>query len=260
MAWYLGSTLRQPLLRWICRAYLPIGIMAIGLTGSRGGMIATIVALLVVPLTMTRLSAGRLVAAIAMLCLSGSLAVAFIPQKVVNRLATTSSDVESGHLGGRLKLWVAGAQAFARRPVLGYGTSGFRTAIRPYLPTEPQVAHNSYLSVLVEQGIVGFLLYAWMIFAVFKAVLQLPKIDKRFALVLLATLAVVMLPLAWEDRKPVWVILAVLLGFAKSRNGSGAAGARAQFYRQRPAQPITASPAALASQRLAVQRQRRQES
>ncbi len=38
MAWYLGMTYRQPLLRWVCRGYLPVAVVAIGLTGSRGGM------------------------------------------------------------------------------------------------------------------------------------------------------------------------------------------------------------------------------
>ena len=46
MAWYLGIVYREPLLRWICRGYLPVAAVALGLTGSRGGMLATMVALL----------------------------------------------------------------------------------------------------------------------------------------------------------------------------------------------------------------------
>lgn len=231
IAWYLGTVCRRPLIRWACRAYLPVGLVAIGLTGSRGGMIATMVALLVVPLTMTRLSPGRLATAIAILCISGSLAVAYVPETTVQRLATTSTDVQEGHLGGRFKLWVAGGQAFARRPVLGYGTSGFRSAIRPYIPTTPQVAHNSYLSVLVENGILGFLLYAVMWLSVFRAVLHLPRLDRRFALVLLATLAVVMLPLAWEDQKAVWFILAALVGLARTWDAAAGSALHRQSSR-----------------------------
>jgi O-antigen ligase len=217
MAWYVGSTTRHTALRWICRAYIPVGIVAIGLTGSRGGMLATIVALLVIPLTMTRISPGRLAMAIAILCLSGSLAVAYIPETVVQRLSTTKGDVEEGRLGGRLKIWVAGAKAFAKQPILGYGTSGYKTAITPFLPTKAQVAHNSFLSLLVEQGILGFFMYLTMIVSVFRAVLGLHQLERRFGLVLLATLMVVMLPLTWEDRKPVWFVLAALLGLAAAR-------------------------------------------
>ncbi|HEY3118942.1 MAG TPA: hypothetical protein VGK54_19540, partial [Chloroflexota bacterium] len=85
MAWYLGMTYRQPLLRWVCRAYLPVGLLAIGLTGSRGGMLASTVALAFVPLSMTKLSAGRMVTAIAMLGISGALAVAYVPKTIVER-------------------------------------------------------------------------------------------------------------------------------------------------------------------------------
>lgn len=237
MAWYLGTVHRQPLLRLIFRAYFPVAIVAIGLTGSRGGMLATMVALLIVPLSMTRLSPGRLVTTIAILGITGAVAVAYVPEKVVQRLATTRTEVQQGGVGGRLKLWVAAAQAFARRPVLGYGTSGFKPAIEPYLVAAPQAAHNSYLSVLVEQGILGFLLYALMFVTVFRAVLRLPTLERRFALVLLGTLLMVMLPLTWEDQKPVWFILAALLGLAR-------APALASPGLGRQAQPPRAAPLA----------------
>ncbi|MDQ3222294.1 MAG: hypothetical protein M3Q75_02285, partial [Gemmatimonadota bacterium] len=83
MAWYLGTIYRQPLLRWACRAYLPVAIVAIGLSGSRGGMLAGVVALLIVPLTITKLSPARLATAIAILGISGSVAVAYVPDRLV---------------------------------------------------------------------------------------------------------------------------------------------------------------------------------
>ena len=42
---------------------------------------------------------------------------------------------------------------------------------------------------------------------------RLRGMDRRFALVLLATLCVTMLPLTWEDRRVVWIVMALLLGF-----------------------------------------------
>jgi O-antigen ligase len=241
MAWYLGMTYRQPLLRWLCRGYIPIGIFAIGLTGSRGGMVATMIALLIVPFTMTHLTPGKLVAALTILMVSGTLAVTFVPKTVVSRLATTSSDVEAGRLGGRLKIWVAGARAFSQRPLMGYGTSGFKSAVKPYLPTVPQVAHNSYLSVLVENGIIGFALFAWMLFSAFRAVLRMPPLDRRFSLVLYGTLLVVMLPLTWEATKPLWFVLASLVGLSRAR------ALPERSLQRRPVPPLQPTPAANAS-------------
>jgi O-antigen ligase len=214
MAWYLGMTHHRGLVRWICRGYLPIGLLAIGLTGSRGGMITSMVALLIVPLAMTNLSPGKMVGAIALLMLSGFLAVSYVPESVVERLSTTGTSVQSLSLGGRSTLWKAGMNVFPDSPVLGHGTASYRHAITPELGINAQVAHNSYISVLVEEGVVGLLLFLAMLGSVFFATFRLPRLERRLSLVLLATLCVAMLPLTWEDQKPVWLILAMLIGLA----------------------------------------------
>ena len=216
MAWYLGMTYRNPLLRWICRSFLAVGLLAIGLTASRGGMVAATVALMIVPLTMTKLSPGRLIAALAMLALAGALAAAYIPERVVERLATTGSEVEDLSLGGRFRLWKAGVKALTVRPITGYGAGSWRTAVSPWLGPNPQVAHNSFISVAVETGIVGLLLYLGMFIAVFLALMRLPSFERRLGIVLLATLVVAMLPLSWEDQKSVWFMLAALLGLSQA--------------------------------------------
>jgi O-antigen ligase len=215
VAWYLGMTSPRPLLRWVYRAYLPIALVVIGLTGSRGGLVATMVALLIVPLTMTKLSPGRLVAAIVILGVSGALAVTYVPETLFERFASTGTEVEDMRFGGRFKLWIAGLHAFTQRPVMGYGTAGFIGAITPELGRLSQVAHNSFLSVLVENGTVGLLLYLMFFVAVFLSILKLRSLKRRFALVLLATLMVAMLPLTWEDHKIVWFMLAALVGLSQ---------------------------------------------
>jgi O-antigen ligase len=184
---------------------------------------------------MTKLSPGRLAAAIGVLGLSGALAVAYVPEKIVQRLATTGTEVEDLRLGGRFTLWRAGVKAFAHRPLTGYGSGGWRTAVSPWLGPNPQVAHNSFLSVLVEEGMVGLLLYLMLFVAVFLAVRDLPSLERRFALVLLATLVVAMSPLSWEDQKSVWFILAALLGLSRAASaGTGGAVGQSRPLRAAP--------------------------
>lgn len=219
IAWYLGMAYRHSVLRWLFRAYVPIGFFALGLTGSRGGMVAGVVALLFVPLSITRLTPARLATAIVLLGLSGALAVAYVPDQVIQRLATTGSEVEDLRFGGRFTIWKAGIRAFAQKPIKGYGTGAFIPAVAPW--GVDQVAHDSFLSVLVEQGLVGLLLYLGMFLAVFLAIRRQPRLERRFSLVLLATLGVTMLPLTWEDNKAVWFILAALLGLARAQPGAG---------------------------------------
>jgi O-antigen ligase len=189
MAWYLGMTHRRPILRWICRAYVPVSVATLGLTGSRGGMIACTMALLFVPLSMTRLTPGRLLTSFTMLFVAGVLAVMYVPETSIQRLATAGTEIEAARFGGRDKLWRAGLEVFPANPILGSGVGSYRTAITPVLGPAAQVAHNSYLSVLVEQGIVGFTFYMLMFVAAFASVLKLPTLERRFCLVLMGTLA-----------------------------------------------------------------------
>jgi O-antigen ligase len=212
MAWYLGMTYRQPLLRWVCRGYLLIAVVAIGLTGSRGAMLDTMCALMIVPLTMTHLSPAKKLAAIILVLAVGAVSVAFIPETSFQRFSTTKEEVEAGTLNGRLQIWTAGVHAFVQKPVLGWGAGSFDRTIVPWFG-RPRAPHNSYLSVLVEQGIVGFLVWLSMYLIVFAQVLKLPTMERRFAVVLLGTMAVAMLPLSWDDRKPVWFIAGVLVAF-----------------------------------------------
>jgi O-antigen ligase len=216
MAWYLGMTHSRPLIRWVCRAYVPLGMLAIVLTGSRGGLLTALVALLVVPATMGRLTPGRLVMAGMLLFGAAVLSIVYVPDTVMQRLSTTGQEVTGGSLGNRREIWLAGIHAFAQRPLTGYGSGRFLQAVTPELGLNANVAHNSYLSVLVEQGLPGLVLYLLMMFAVYRAIRRLPKIERRFALILFASLCIAILPLTWEDRKPVWFILAALLGLSQA--------------------------------------------
>jgi O-antigen ligase len=227
MAWYLGMTDRRPLMRWLCRAYIPLGVVAIGLTGSRGALVASVMALTIVPLSLTHLSRPKITAAIVLLAVSGIVAVSYIPTTSWERFGTTKSELKEGNLNDRLVIWKGGMIAFSRRPVMGYGTNGFNWAVH----SQP---HNAFLAVLVEHGIVGFAFYISMFLAVFIKLFNLPRLERRFTLVLLATLAVAMLPLGWEDRKPVWFILGTLAAISQGQL-VGMAGAAWRQGTRRPA-------------------------
>jgi O-antigen ligase len=215
MAWYLGLTSRSLMLRWLCWGFLPLGLVAVTLTGSRGGMLASIVALTIVPLTVLRLSPGRIAVTIVLLTGAGALAATYVPAVVVQRLATTRSQLEEGGMNGRLRIWKAGANALMQRPVLGHGTGSFERAVRPFLG-RGRAPHNSFLGVMVEQGIFGFLLFAAVFVVVFRQLLRLSHLERRFGLVLFVTLGVAMLPLTWDAYKPVWFILGFLITFVES--------------------------------------------
>jgi O-antigen ligase len=236
MAWYLAVTERRPLIRWLCRGYIAIGVLGIGLTASRGAMIAMLVALLIIPAAMTRLSPPKIVGTILVLAVVGTVAVSYIPETSWKRWSTTRREVETGTLNSRLNTWRVAVRVFTWKPILGYGTSGFNWAVKGQ-------SHNSYLAILIEQGVVGFILYFGMFVAVIVNVLKLPTLERRFGLILMATLAIAILPLGWDDRKPVWIILGVLCALTASLKQESPAFQRAPRPLPRRPVPIARQPA-----------------
>ena len=81
-----------------------------------------------------------------------------------------SSDLPEGGTG-RVDIWTVGWRMVEAHPVEGVGAGNFTTASIHYLlepgailradfiVDQPKVAHNTYLQVLAELGLVGFLLF-----------------------------------------------------------------------------------------------------
>jgi O-antigen ligase len=213
MAWYLASTATSEFQRWLNRAYLVVATVAILLTGSRGAMLATLVALAVVPLTLTHIRTGVKVAGLVFMLLAGAAAVRFVPTTSFQRLATTGTEISEGTMSGRLSIWQAGLKVVPRRALQGYGPAGWFPAVG-FIGTRVRGPHNTYLSILVEEGIVGLLLYLAMFVVILNRMRALPPFERRVGLALLATLAIALLPLGWDVYKASWLMLALLASWS----------------------------------------------
>ena len=70
---------------------------------------------------------------------------------------------------GRIPLWAASFQAALQRPLLGYGYSGFWNQdaiivqyIWASIDWQAPSAHNGYIDIMLQIGLVGLVLYAWV--------------------------------------------------------------------------------------------------
>ena len=66
------------------------------------------------------------------------------------------------------------------------------------------------MSILVEDGTVGFLLFVAMLGALVTRLRHLPSLQQRLSIVLLLTLAVGSMALSWDHRKQFWFVLGML--------------------------------------------------
>ena len=196
--------------RWLYVGHLTLAGTAILLSASRGAMLAVAVALSIVPATAARLHRRQIVAVSLTAMLMLAAAGLVVPASSGERLSTIPSELMGGELSGRSSIWAAGLELFREHPFLGVGAGAFVHGVRSGVAV-PNVAHNTFLSVLAELGVIGLgILCVLLAFLVVSAT-QLPWLAKRFWLVCLAVWVVGVSSLTWETHKPTWWLFGLLL-------------------------------------------------
>jgi O-antigen ligase len=210
MAWHLGTVHGPSILRWVNRAYALIAMLAILLTGSRSALLLIPVALLIVPWTLPRLGLRTKFAMLMILGAATIIAWKYVAPAAWARLATTRTELEEGTLNSRRTVWKAGLHLLPMHPLEGVGAGAFEHAVVPYLGYE-KTGHNTYLTVLLEQGLIGLALFLLALLSVSLHIAVAPACERRFFTVLMLTLCLGLTPRTWQDDKQVWIILALLL-------------------------------------------------
>ncbi len=204
---------------WVYRLHLILAGTTILLTASRGATLATVVALAIVPLTQARLGGRQRVALLLTVILLIGGIIFFVPETSWERLATMPGEFERGTFTGRTIIWKAGWEIFRAHPFVGIGANSFRVIVSRELaepirmgeadPAPP--AHNTFLSVLVEQGVLGFAVFCGMLGALALSLRGMPPFPQRLWIVSLAVWIVGVSSLTWEMRKPTWFFFGLLM-------------------------------------------------
>jgi putative inorganic carbon (HCO3(-)) transporter len=146
---------RFALKRIILVAFGGLMLYCILLTGSRGGMIG----LAVVAYLLLRKKTGAIVGAVlTFVCLVGFLAMA--PSYTVERLRSASLSEGTGH--SRIEHWYDGWNMFLSNPITGVGMNNYPDHAAGF------VAHNSFIHVAAETGMVGLLIWMGLFYFAFK--------------------------------------------------------------------------------------------
>jgi len=204
---------------WVYRVQLILAGTTILLTASRGATLATVVALAIVPLTQARLNGRQRIALLLTIALLVVGALYFVPATSWERLSTLPSEFEQGTFTGRTIIWKAGWEIFRAHPFLGIGANAFRLIVSRVLaepirlderdPAPP--AHNTFLSVIVEQGVIGFTVFCALLGVLALSLRAMPPFQQRLWIVSLAVWVVGVSSLTWEMRKPTWFFFGLLM-------------------------------------------------
>jgi len=187
--------------------YLPVGLVGIVLTASRGGFLAALVALAGCGLLMIRSHVrGLAVATVSLPAIAG--AVWFlVPGEMLQRIATIPEQLQGGDLNYRLNIWQAGWGAFVHAPFFGSGEGTFVCAAG-LAPAD--TAHNTALAIVVEGGIVALVLAAAILAVSAQSVMKTRGPVRIGLVTALLMWVVTSLVLTVDQSRTTWLLMALI--------------------------------------------------
>lgn len=209
MAWYLSEKQPRGFLIWIFRFYPLFALFGILLTASRNGILAAVLTLSYPLISCFRPPILKKLIVGLILVIGVVSGLSLIPDRSLARVATFNDSITGG-MNYRSNIWQAGLQNFAKSPIFGSGMGTFSPSVERILG-DSYAPHNVYLSILVDQGIIGFAIFLLLIGISFRAALGLPLPERRLWLVLLGTWCICAFALNWETRKQTWLILVLVV-------------------------------------------------
>ena len=118
---------------------------------------------------------------------------------MIARLGTTGSSIAGEDLGGRISIWHEAIAELAGHTLIGVGGGALPSLIG-------SAAHNTFISVATETGLIGFILFLAILEVATYQVIRLPLKQSAVWIALLMTWAIGALTLSWEFRKLTWIL------------------------------------------------------
>jgi O-antigen ligase len=209
VAWYLASSMNtrrmNSLFKLVNYAYIPTAFVGLALSGTRTALLASVFGIAFGLSSLTRV---RLAARIPIFVALAAAILVALPHvqslRSFQRLGTTYSEIRGGNLNRRTEIWREGLAVFPQHPIIGVGSNTYRT-----VNSMGKLAHNSFLSVLVELGVIGLTLFGFILAIALIEMVRQPKWHARFWLTMLAVWFIGASALTYEYRKATWLFLSL---------------------------------------------------
>jgi O-antigen ligase len=201
---------RGGVVRVLSLIYFVLAPVAVVLTAARGAFLAGIVALSVIPLSLPRQSVRSVFLVIGLLIGLLTTVSMVVPPAIWARIVTIPTEITGGGgLTGRTDIWKAGVTVFWSHMLLGVGAGAYGTAVQPYTYF-PHAPHNMAVGMLVELGVVGFVIFAALLGACALTIWRLPPDERTLWTALMLSWFVGVMSLNFEESKVTWLLYGLL--------------------------------------------------
>jgi O-antigen ligase len=239
VAFYLLAATNRRWVKAVCWLQIASGYTSILLTASRGSLAAGAVGFLMFPLTFFRMPKWQRAASVPVLIAVAACAAYFVPPTSWKRILQFGAEVSQGTLTHRTVIWAAGMEMFRAHPWLGVGTGAYPPVAYKIIDI-PLAAHNTFISILVELGVIGAMVFAALLGNLFYCALRMRYLERCLWITVLLTWCLGVQALTWEYRKPTWMLFGILAAQAAlpaRMRRSSAAASRPAPLRTAPVRP-----------------------
>jgi O-antigen ligase len=229
---YVLSLRSGGVMRWFYRVQIVLAAATILLTASRTALLAGVVAIGVVPVVHWKAARPHRLTNLIVVTAMLVIPIVFAPQYSLRRLSTISAEFSGGTLDARTTIWRAGVELLPMHPLLGIGAGAYPELVAPVLgrPSEGGsfVAHNTFLSVLVEEGVIGLGIFCWVLAILVTGIRAMPPVSRVCWTMVFAAWTVGVMAGTWEYYKETWFLFSMVLacGTRKLRQSPSPHGAR----------------------------------
>jgi O-antigen ligase len=213
--------------------YMLAATVGVFLTGSRGAVLSLACAIFTILVALRRVKWTTVV-----MFLACAVAARYIVPSLMSDYLTQRlwSGRESSSYKSRTELWVGGLTTWLGCPLQGTGAGTYRIAADEAIGVA-MVAHNTYISVLVENGLIGLALFSVPWVLVVLRMRRLPPQEKLLCFGLLFSQIPIWVSGSDEYTKSLWILFGLFLSFEAAFRGRRVKGAAAHPLRPRPLQP-----------------------
>ncbi len=198
---------RSPWLRLALWAFMVPAVAGVFLTGSRGGMLALLVVAATILVGLRRVKWTTVLMFLACAGAAWYIVPGLLSDYLRQRL-TQGTEAHSYQI--RLEAWRGGLEAWTECPLQGTGGGTYVNDMERVIGIH-MVAHNTFMSLLVEDGLVGLGLFllAWAMVAY--RIRLLPARERLLCFSMLACQLPVYMSVSAEYTKSLWFLFAIVL-------------------------------------------------
>lgn len=188
---------------------VPIIFYGIFLTGTRTGLVCGSIGLMYLAFTQRKASFNLKIIYTGVVIGLAVAVVSLAPKASVERIFSIGEALATGDLNHREVIWQHSLSVWAEHPILGGGTGSLGYTLNPH-HINFEWAHNAYVQLLSENGIIGLAIYLMMIGSLLFYALKCQIETKFFLFTLWFTIFISQMTLHSQNLKEVWFVWSVI--------------------------------------------------